>query len=285
VEGGSFLIPRTFTMDGTGHFYIDDGGKHRIARFSFAGTYEMEFRYLPTAGQIFAHADSRENLWLLISDPAEGMYYGVYGPQGKRMNGGIFSKFNHFNLHLDDQGTLHVLLTSQGNPSALQTYFLDEKSLLMKREMIARPPEDHHELRRSNHRYFTDQVPGSGQGDHRPVTRITDESHRGIASIQGSVIYVTGRGDIYTRVGPREIRVYDLDGSLKGKVTLTGLTSACSAIRFDADGSLYELDGIPDKTDAQIRQEGLSAGPNGDFEDLHYTPVMPGMRLIQWERR
>ena len=78
VEGGQFHFPRDFTMDGAGHFYIYDSGNHRVARFSPQGKFEMDFRYIQTAGQVFAHADSRQNLWLLISDPAQGMYFGVY---------------------------------------------------------------------------------------------------------------------------------------------------------------------------------------------------------------
>jgi hypothetical protein len=79
-------------------------------------------------------------------------------------------------------------------------------------------------------------------------------------------VYVTGRGEVYTRISDREIRVYEPDGSFKGKVLLRGLPSACQAVRFDADGDIYELDGIPDK--------------NGQ-----HTAEMPGMRLMVWERR
>jgi hypothetical protein len=80
------------------------------------------------------------------------------------------------------------------------------------------------------------------------------------------VVYVTGLGEVYTRVSDREIQVYEPDGSLKGKVVLTGLPTACASVRFDADGNIYELDGIPDQ-----------AG--------QYTAEMPGMRLLLWERR
>ena len=284
LEGGNFIIPRTFSIDNAGHFYIDDTNKRRIARYSPAGAYQMEFRYLATARQVFAQPDSRENLWLLISDPAQGMYYGVFDPQGRSLRSGIFSRFNQFILHLDDDGTLRVILTSEKDPATHQTYVLDEKALLMKKLSIARPPENHHEIRHSERTYYMDPLPGASQGDGRPVTRITDPAHRAIADIPGDVIYITGRGEIYTRTGPREIRIYDLAGFLKGKITLKGLRSACSALRFDSNGSLYELDGIPDQSDDDLRRAGVTPGGSIDFEDLHYTPAMTGMRLIQWER-
>src|SRR5579872_4844288 len=113
IDGGNFIFPRDFTLDGAGHFYIYDSNHHRIARFSSEGKYEMGFGYPATARQIFAHADSRQNLWLLVSDPAQGLYYGVYDPAGKRLRAGIFSQFNHFQLHPDDDYTLHVILSSE----------------------------------------------------------------------------------------------------------------------------------------------------------------------------
>src|SRR6266567_7463783 len=85
VREGQFSFPRDFTRDGAGHIYIDDSHNHRVARFSSEGKYEMGFHYTETARQIFAHADSRENLWLLISDPERGIYYGVYDPRGKNV--------------------------------------------------------------------------------------------------------------------------------------------------------------------------------------------------------
>jgi len=265
-EGDNFIIPRDFTMDGSGHFYLYDINNHRIARFSSDGRYEMGFRYPLTAGQLFAHADSHENLWLMISDPSQGMFYGVYDSQGRNLRSGIFSRFNHFHLHPDDNNVLHVILSSDQNPQATQTYIFDEKNLLMKRENIARPPESHHEVRRKDHVFYIDQVPGSETPQSPAVNRVTDEAHHGVAELRGTVVYMTGQGEIYTRVGEREIRVYEADGSLKGKVTLTGLPSACASVRFDEDGNIYELDGIPDK-------------------DGQYTAEMPGMHVIVWERR
>jgi len=253
-------------MDGAGHFYIYDSNNHRIARFSSEGKYEIGFGYPATARQIFAHADAHENLWLLISDPGRGIYYGVYDPRGKTIRSGIFSRFNHYRFHVDDDSTLHVILSSDKDPAAVETYILDEDRLLMKKETIARPPENHHQVRASGHVYFIDQVPDASKDDSRHVNRVTDASHHGVADIRGSVIYVTGLGDVYTRVGEREINVYDVDGSFKGKVQLKGLSSACESIRFDSEGNLYELDGIPDKND-------------------HYSAEMPGMRLLLWERR
>jgi hypothetical protein len=266
IDAGNFIIPRDFSMDGSGHFYIYDPNKHRIVRFSPEGRYQMEFRYLVTAGQVFAHADSRENLWLMISDPAEGMFYGVYDSGGKVLRSGIFSRFNRFRLHVDDDGALHVILSSEKNPASTQTYLFDEKSLLMKKENIAQPPENHHQIRRSDHTYFIDQVPDGSKDESRHVNHITNEAHQKVAAIHGTVVHVSDRGEIYTRAGPCEIAVYDVRGSLTGKVALKGLDSACAAIRFDAYGNIYELDGIPD-----------AAG--------QYNSKMPGMRVVVWERQ
>ena len=80
------------------------------------------------------------------------------------------------------------------------------------------------------------------------------------------MLYITDLGEVYTRRGDCEIDVYEADGSFKGKVNLTGLASVCSAIRFDSQGNIYELDGIPDASH-------------------HYTPDMPGMRVLLWERQ
>jgi hypothetical protein len=266
IDVGSFIFPRDFTMDASGHFYIYDSNNHRIVRFSSAGKYEIDFRYLPTATHVFAHADSHENLWLLISDPAQGMYYGIYDPRGKLLKSGIFSQFNQYHLHLDDHYTLHVMLSSEKNPAALETFILDEKSLLLKRENIARPSETHHEVRKSEHVYFVDQVPDGSKDDSHHVNRVTDESHHDVADLKGTVVYVTDRGEIYTRVGDCEIHVYDITGSLIGKVLMSGLSSACRSIRFDSYGNMYELDGIPGA-------------------DRQYTADMPGMRLVEWERQ
>jgi len=283
IDGGSFLFPRDFTMDEAGHFYISDTQNHRIARYSSAGKFEMAFRYPPTAGQVFAHADERGNLWLLISDPARGVYDGVYSPTGQLLKAGIFSRFHHFRLHLDDDYGLHVILSGDADRPAPQMYILDKESLLMKKEKVAPPPEGHHELRRKDQVYFIDPVPTASRDDSRRVNRITDAAHHGVASIRGVVAYVTDRGEIYARVGDRELDVYDAAGAFEGKVLLKGLRSACRSVRFDAEGNIYELDGIADRTDDDIRR--LEPGRRDDFEDLHYSARMPGMRLIEWERR
>ncbi len=266
IEEGNFLIPRDFTMDGSGHFYVYDSNKHRIARFSSEGIYEMGIRYPATAKQVFAHADAQENLWLLITDPIRGLYYGVYDTHGKRLREGLFSQFDTFRLHVDDDFTLHVIVSSNKTPRRVQTYLLDQESLLMKKEKVAQPPEDHHQVRRTGRIYFIDPVPGAAKDDPHRVMKITDANHHAVASIKGTVAYVTEQGDVYVRAGEREIDVYDVDGSLKGKVYLEGLPAACAAVRFDSAGNIYELDGIPDS-------------------DHKYSPSMPGMRLILWERR
>jgi len=266
IEGENFLIPRDFTMDASGHIYIYDSNHHRVARFSSDGAYEMGIAYPETAHQVFAHADSHENLWLLISDPARGLYYGVYDTRGRRLREGIFAQFNTFRLHVDDNYTLHVIVSSDKNPKVVQTYYFDQENLLMKKETVAPPSEDHHQVRRTGRIYFTDPVPGAGKDNSHRVVQVTDTEHRSVGRLQGDVVYVTDAGEIYTRIGEREIDIYSVDGSLKGKVILEGLAAACAAVRFDSAGNIYELDGIPDK-------------------DHQYSASMPGMRLIFWERR
>ena len=265
IEKDNLIIPCDFTMDGAGHFYIYDPNKHRIVRFSSEGRYEMEFRYLETAQQIFAHPDARQNLWLLISDPRQGLFYGVYDSRGKYLRSGIFSQFNRFRFYVGDDYTLHAILSSDKNPALVQMYFLDPESLRMKKDRMALPPEDHHQVRKNDRVYFVDVVPDAGKEDAPRVNRITDTSRRRLADIRGTVVYITEQGDVYTRVGEREIRVYDIGGALKGKLRLTGLSSACASIRFDSQGHLYQLDGIPAPADDPVK--------------------MPGMRLIRWQRQ
>jgi hypothetical protein len=284
VEGDQFFIPRDFAMDDGGRFYIYDRSNHRVARFSADGKYEIGYRYLPTAKQVFAHPDARQNLWLLISDPARGLFYGVYDQKGKSLRSGIFAQFNTFRLHVDDGGRLHAIVSSDKKPAAPTMYILDGQTLLMKKENAPPPPENHHEVRNSNHTFFIDSLPGAAKGSEPSVSRITDEAHRGVAEIEGIVIYVTNAGDVYTRVNKRQINVYDVSGSLKGKVQLKGLSASCAALRFDEQGNLYQLDGIPDQTDEEAKKRAEGAGPQADLEDLHYTQSMPGMRMIKWER-
>ena len=60
IDGANFVFPRDFTMDSGGHFYLYDTYHHRIARFTSAGKFEIDYRYLETALQVFAHPDSHE---------------------------------------------------------------------------------------------------------------------------------------------------------------------------------------------------------------------------------
>ena len=265
AENGQFTYPKNFTLDGAGRVYIYDLNKHRVARFSADGKYEIGFAYPATARQVFAHADSKDNVWLLVSDPGRGLFYGVYDSRGKSLREGLFSQFNQFRLHLDDASGLHIILSSDKHPSPPQTYIFEETSLRMKKENIAPPPESHHALRKDDRTYFIDSLPGTPQGAVT-VNRITDPEHHGIAEIQGAVVYMTNEGDIYTRVGDCEIRVYDVHGLQKDAVMLTGLRSACESIRFDPEGNIYQLDGIPDASH-------------------QYTPQMTGMRLLKWARK
>jgi hypothetical protein len=282
VEEGRLIIPRDFTRGESGRFYIDDRVHHKVVRFSPVGAYEMGYRYAETVRQVFAHPDENENLWLLLSDPARGFYCGVYDLRGKLLRSALFSQFDAFRLHVGDDGALRVLTSSSKDAHAGSIYRFDAERLLLKKDVVARPPEDHHRVTRAGAVYFIDRVPGAGSAGAAPVNRIRSASRNRTADIEGTVVYVTERGEVYTRVGPRELRVYDVEGTLLGKARLTGLSSA--AIRFDAAGNLYQLDGIPDVSDEALRQEGTASDPR-DWEDRHYTSKMPGMRLLVWERR
>jgi hypothetical protein len=265
VEDGNFQYPRDFTLDGAGRFYIYDIKKNRIARYSPQGKYEIGFAYPPTAGQIFAHADSQDNLWLLIGDPIRGLYYGIYDPHGRRLKDGLFSQYNQFRLHLNDEQILHIVAQPKSAGVAAHTYIFHEPSLLMKKINMAPPPENHRVLKKNEKMYFIDAIPSANHKGASTTQRITDESRRPIADIKGDVVYITGQGEIYTRVGDCEINVYEAGGAFKGKVMLIGLPSECRAVRFDPEGNIYQLDGIPN-------------------ESHQYTPQMPGMRLLRWER-
>jgi hypothetical protein len=266
LENGNFQYPRDFTLDGAGRCYIFDTKKHRIARFSAQGKYEIGFAYPATARQVFAHADSRENLWLLLSDPTRGLYYGVYDPAGKRLRDGLFSQYDYFRIYMDDDSVMHVILSSTKNRAPAHTFIFHEPSLLMKKVALAPPPETHHQLRKNDRTFYIDAVPGGSGRGSPSVQRITDTSRRPVAQIRGDVIYITNEGEIYTRSGDCQINVYEPGGTLEGTVTLPGLPSACQSIRFDAEGNIYQLDGIPDMAQ-------------------RYTPEMTGMRLLRWERR
>lgn len=265
IENGNFQFPRDFTIDNTGRFYIYDKLKHRIARYSPVGTYEIGFTYPSTADQVFARPDSQANLWLLISDPVRGMYYGIYDPRGKKIRDGVFNQYNQFRLHLGDDAVLNVLASSRKKPGPETVYIFHEPSLLLKRLAMPPPPEDHHRLHREDRTYFIDAIPGSTTNGATKRHRVTNDSQQTVGEIQGEVLYITSRGEIYTRVGQCAIYVYDLDGTLKGKGALTGLPSACASLRFDAEGNIYELDGIPD-------------------DQGQYSEQMTGMRILRWQR-
>ena len=277
-DKGLLLVPRDFTMDGAGHVYIYDFAKNRVARYSEEGKYEMGFHYVGSAHQIFAHADSRQNLWLMVSDPDRGVYNGVYDSNGKRLQSQIYPQYDRFRLHVDDDHTLHVILSSDKTPDQ-STYMFDEDALALKKENIGKLPENHHLIMKSDRAYLIDQLPDTSKEDADHVTRISDASHRRLADIKGSVVYVTKNGEVYARQGKRQINVYSVDGSLEGKVMLAGLSAACASVRFDSEGNIYELDGIPDQADDKTK-----ASSSKDSEDSRYSVHMPGMRFILWQR-
>jgi hypothetical protein len=285
AEGENLQLPADFTRDAVGRFYIYDRVNHRIARFSPVGAFEIGYRFPPTARQVFAHADERQNLWLLVADPARGVFYGVYDQRGKALRSATLAQYNRFRLHVGDDFSLRAMLSHDARPGASQLFRFDSQTMLMTKETIALPPETHHRVKKGDVDYFVDQVPGSSNKEGAvPVNRITDRLGGKANEIEGQVVYVTDAGDLYTRVGAREIRIYDVRGVLKGKVTLSGLSFTLASIRFDGAGNIYQLDGIPDKTDEDLRKEGTSTDRR-NWEDRHYTSGMPGMRMILWERR
>ncbi len=258
LEGERHILPYEFTLDGLGRFYITDIGKHRVARFSPTGVYEMGAQFPETVKQVFAHADTDGNLWLLIADPGRGVHYGVYSPKGKSLRTAAFSQYNRFRLHVADDGNVRAILSTDKKPSEGHVFGFDGKTFLMKPEKGPPPPQGHHRVRPPEGQiYFVDLVPGDPRNDAERLSRITTPEGRR-ADIQGRVIYTTERGEVYTRMGPKEIRVYTIDGQLKGKVVLTGLNELAQSIRFDESGNIYQLD---------------------------YLPDLPGMRILKWERR
>jgi hypothetical protein len=265
VEAGNFLIPRDFSRDLGGHIYINDSNKHRIVRFSPAGQYELSLEYPASAHQVFAQPDGLGNLWLLISDPTRGFYYGVYDSRGKRLREGVFIQYNHFRLHVDDARVLHVILSHSKRPSETHLFYLDQETFLLKKVKAAKPPEEHHRITHLERSYYIDPVPSDAKTDADRRTKITDDQRESEKTIKGRVVYVTDQNEIYTRVGDCQMEIYNLEGSHKGSIKLEGLPSACASARFDPEGNIYLLDGIRDASD-------------------RYSPEMPGMRLLVWVR-
>lgn len=282
IENDHLHIPSDFTIDGVGRFYINDIVKHRVVRYSAFGKYELAYTYPATAKQVFAHADEKGNLWLLISDPKRGVYYGVHDAQGKQLRSAIFSQFNRFRLHVGDDAYARVILSSDKNTEE-HLYRFEPDTLLMKRDPAGIPSQTHHRLQAEGGTYFIDQNPQSAK-QSEPVQTVTDESRRPVGKIEGRMVYATDAGEVYTRIGRREIRIYSVKGKLKGRVILRGLSSSVATVRFDTLGSLYQLDGIPDRTDADLRVGDAKDDPRTDREDLYYTSNIPGMRLVAWTR-
>ncbi len=266
VVDGQLLIPRNFSLDGSGNFYINDANRHRIVRYSWRGAYQMSLQYPATARQVFAQPDGQNNLWLLISDPVRGFYYGVYDSGGKRLREGVFAQYNHFRLHVDDARVLHLLLSNEKRPQEVHLFVLDQKSFLLKKIKAAKPPEEHHHLTTLERSYFIDPVPTHAKQDSDRRAKITDASHQTVGTLKGRVVYVTDPGEIYTRVGECRFEIYSLKGALTGEVQLEALSPTCAGARFDPQGHIYLLDGIPDASG-------------------QYSDQMPGMRLMIWERR
>jgi len=264
LDGGQMKIPSNFTIDAAGHFYVYDNVRHRIARFSPSGVFEIGYTYDATVQQVFAYADANRNLWLLMSEPRRGVFYGVYDPRGKSLRSATFAQFNQFRFHVGDEGLLRAILSSKEFPNRTQMFWFDQNSLMMKKDSAALPPKDHHAVRQGDAVYYVNPIPGATK-NATPVQRVTDLNQRRIADIQGTVMYTTLAGEVYTRVGEREIRVYDVQGGLKSRIVMPGLASSLNQLRFDEQGNIYQLDGIPD----------ISG---------HYDSSMPGMRMIVWQR-
>lgn len=279
--GHELIIPSEFTMDSDGRFYINDAAKHRIARFSSKGVYQMGVQYPETAQQVFAHADEIGNLWLLIADPTRGIYYGVHDPAGKALKTAIFPQFTRFRLTIGDDSQARVILTSEKDPQGGHLYRFDADNHQLVRDPSGLPPTTHHKILDGDRTYYIDEDPRADRSKER-VQSITDINGRKVGRMQGSVIYVTEARDIYTRTDTRAIRVYDSNGSLRGQVRLSGLSSSCATLRFDSHGNLYQLDGIPDRTPGDLQAGAAKGDPRTDPEDLRYSSAMPGMRIVRW---
>jgi len=261
IDGQEMKIPSDFAMDAAGRFYIYDIHKNRIARYSPEGKFQITYTYAPTVQQVFAHVDAQQNMWLLVTDPKRGAYYGVYDERGKTLRSGFFTQYNRFRLRLADDAMLRVTLYSDKQPTAGQLYWFDQDSMLLKRDTVGPPPENQHQIQKEDVTYSIHLIPGSGKA----VNRITDRSSGRTRDIEGEVVYISLRGELYTRVGDREIRVYDVSGKMQGRMLLTGLPSSLKTIRFTPAGDICQLDGIPDRDGA-------------------YTSDMPGMRIVCWQR-
>lgn len=266
VEAGNLLIPRDFSLDARGHFYVNDAHKHRIVRVSSKGAYEMGIAYPPTAEQVFAQPDGLGRLWLMISDPSRGFYYGVYDESGKRLREGVFTQFNRFRLYVDDAHILHVILSHAKKPNELIYYYLDQESLLLKKVRVAQPPQDHHQVQHLERSYYIDPVPTGEVHDSQRQMKITNEKREAVGTVRGRVIYVTDQGEIITRVDDCELDVYSIEGKRLGNLRIGALPAACAGARFDGQGNVYVLDGVPNGTGT-------------------YAADMPGLRLLIWQRR
>ncbi len=266
VQDGNFLLPRDFSVDANGRFYINDSNKHRVIRVSPRGEYRMGISYPASAEQVFAQPDGLGNLWLLISDPVRGFYYGVYDGDGKKLREGVFAQYNKFRLHVDDARVLNVMLSNKKKPQDVHTYFLDPESFLLKKIAVAPPPEEHHTVVKLERSYYIDPVPTHATNDSERRMKITDKTRQSVEEIRGRVVYVTEQSEIYTRVGDCQFEIYDVTGSKKGQVTLKSLPAVCAGVRFDPQGNIYLLDGTPDASGK-------------------YSADMPGMRLMVWERK
>lgn len=279
VENDYLVIPHEFTIDVFGRFYINDLAKHRVVRYSPAGAFEMAVTYDPSVRQVFAHADENGNLWLLLADP-KAVYYGVHSPKGKAIRSAVFSQYNRFRLHVADGGETRVLFSHDAHPAREDLYRFEAGTHLIKRDRWAAPPEGHHRVGRST----LDRVPSASTSDADQTYRLTDPESGKQVEVQGRVVYVTSNGDIYARLGARDLRLYGPDGRSKGRLRLGGLEATGRGIRFDAQGNIYQLDGIPDRSPEDARALGFG-DPRADPEDRRYSSEMPGLRMIRWTRR
>lgn len=284
IDDKGFRFPHEFTRDARGRFYINDLYKHRIVRYSAEGAYELSLTYPKTATKVFSHADEDGNIWLLVADPTKGFYYGVHDEKGKPLRSAVFSQYQQFRLSVGDDFNLRVVLSSDKKPDDEAFYQFDIDSLLLKKDPSGRPPSTHHRVRTQDGLYFIDQVTDGAKEDHERSHRVSDASGRKLGTIEGRVLYTTARGEVYTRLGARDLRVYSASGRLLTKVRLSGLSATTAFIRFNESGDLFQLDGIPDRTVEEVRAGGAEGDPRTDQEDLQFSPKMTGLRMVQWHR-
>lgn len=104
-----------------------------------------------------------------------------------------------------------------------------------------------------------------------------------ISRIKGHPTRIDAEGDIYFLRSLRNIEMFNVYGKLKATAHLTGKDGA-AGVFIDSDGTIYQLDYIPNVTDHEIGT--MRPAPSDmDRESLHYDLNTPGMRLMKWTKK